>query len=276
MPVEPNLHDLFRSATESEHPADDAIDAKAVIRRSRRRRLPAQLGVGSVFTLAIAGVGVAGITGMQGLGGGNGGSQDGAVGAYSPAQEATPNGASSPVRGATPDLLEGGTAAPSTIDGDIKRASADKINFCGAPLAEVSPHPSGLELTVDFPDAKVGAERVEGMVTLSNNGTETVRGSSAVSPAVTLSQEGITLWHSNGPMIAMAIEVELAPGESHEYPAWFTPVICTVEDDAAESFRPDLPAAPAGEYQLSAAIDFVMGSDAELIVGPLGTVTLHG
>src|SRR5690606_3344783 len=63
MPTDAELRTLFR---ESSAPAA-TIDATTVIRRSRRRRLPQQLGVGSALTLAVAGIGVASITGLQGL-----------------------------------------------------------------------------------------------------------------------------------------------------------------------------------------------------------------
>ena len=47
-----------------------------------------------------------------------------------------------------------------------------------------------------------------------------------------------------------------------------------VEDDTAEAFRSDLPAAPAGQYQVSAAIDLMGEFDADLVTGPAQTVTL--
>src|SRR5690606_3121408 len=63
MPTDAELRTLFR-----ELPAPDAsINPTAIIRRSRRRRLPQQLGVGSVLTLAVVGIGFASITGLQGL-----------------------------------------------------------------------------------------------------------------------------------------------------------------------------------------------------------------
>jgi len=120
----------------------------------------------------------------------------------------------------------------------------------------------------------VGASSVDGIVTMTNEGTETVSGTTASSAAITLSQDGIVLWHSNGPTNMMAAVVDLAPGESMEYAASFVPVVCTVDDDLAESFRDDLPAAPAGEYQVSAAIDLSTDSSAELITGPASTITL--
>lgn len=59
-----------------------------------------------------------------------------------------------------------------------------------------------------------------------------VFGSSPASPSMTLSQHGVVLWHSNGPAPALAALVDLAPGASLTYQAWFEPVRCTGEDDA--------------------------------------------
>lgn len=63
MPTDAELRTLFRDA-----PAPEVqIDTAAVIRRSRRRRIPQQLGAGSVLTLAVAGIGVAGVSGLQAI-----------------------------------------------------------------------------------------------------------------------------------------------------------------------------------------------------------------
>jgi hypothetical protein len=102
-----------------------------------------------------------------------------------------------------------------------------------------------------------------------------VTGYTAASPAITLAQNGVVIWHSNGPMIEMAREVTLAPGESLDYAAAFSPVICGVEDDLGESFRDGLPEAPAGDYQVSAAIDLMGDFNADLITGPSQTITLR-
>ncbi|WP_213813967.1 hypothetical protein [Glaciihabitans sp. dw_435] len=256
MPAEPNLHDLFRAESDS---TTGSIDTQSVIRRSRRRRLPAQIGVGSVFTLAIAGVGVAGITGVRNLG--NSG------GSASTASDSSVSATDSPM------TAEG---APTGSSAGAKRAPASRINLCGGTLAEVAPSDSGLVLTTHFSDAAVGAKSVAGIVTLTNTGTATVKGWTGPTPTVTLSQKGIVLWHSNGPEIALGVQVDLAPGESMDYKTTFTPVVCGVEDDTAESFRDDLPAAPAGVYQLSAAMDVSSDDtgDALLVTGPLSNITL--
>ena len=274
MPVEPNLSDLFRSAT----PPTAAINTSDVIRRSRRRRLPARIGAGSVVGLAVVGISVAGITGLKGITGGSAASsdsaaiessEDGDMGTYSDGGALGTNDA----RSGPADSSEFGT--PDGTTGGISRAPAEKINLCGGPVAEVAPNERGLELTVQFPDASAGTESVTGEVTLTNTGAKTVTGYTAASPALTLAQNNMVIWHSNGPMIMLAVDVNLAPGESMVYPATFTPVVCGVEDDLGDGFREDLPAAPAGQYQLSAVIDLMGETTVELITGPAATVTLN-
>lgn len=239
------------------------IDVDAVIRRARRRRRPAQIAVGGGATLAVGAIVIGGASLLR-----------------TPSVATTADSASAPeaMSSSTSDVarVPASDAAGGTSLGGIKRAPAEKLNLCGGPLAEVAPAASGLVLTTDFPDAAAGTESITGSVTLTNTGDTHVYGSTAASPAITLSQDGITLWHSNGAMIDMAAMVDLAPGESMTYSATLVPVICGVEDDTAEEFRADLPAAPAGEYQVSAAIDLIDAADAnELVTGPLQTITLH-
>ncbi|GAB2462237.1 hypothetical protein HD599_000939 [Conyzicola lurida] len=254
MASEPNLRDLFRGTEPGR-----SIDTKEVIRRSKARRLPAQIGIGGVFTLAIGGLGVAGI---QAVGGSQSASDSSAISSAADEPRSTPE---------TFAETDGGSEA--STDG-IKRAPADRINLCGGTLAEVAPSQTGLVLTASFPDAPVGTDPVVGTVTLTNTGTTAVTGYTSPTPAITLSQNGIVLWHSNGPTIMMIQDVDLAPGESLELAASFTPVVCTVDDDLAEAFDTDLPAVAAGEYQLSAAADITVDDNAELVTGPAQTVRI--
>jgi hypothetical protein len=281
MPVEPNLSDLFHAAS----PPSSPLDAQEIIRRSRRRRLPARIGAGAAMGLAVVGIGVAGMTGLGNMSFGTAAS-DSAIssessgdevmgtneGSGNPGTEQPGDAGAEPLSG--PGAEQFGLEGP-TSSGGISRAPADKVNLCGGPVAEIAPNERGLELTVHFADATVGEASVTGEVTLTNNGTETVTGYTAASPAITLAQNNMVVWHSNGPMIMLAVDVNLAPGESMVYPATFSPVVCSVEDDLGESFRDDLPAAPAGQYQVSAAIDLMGESIAELVSGPAATVSLN-
>ena len=264
MATEPNIRDLFRAG---HTPTGRPIDTDAVIRRSKRRRLPAQLGVGGVATLAIGGIGV---VALQNL--------DSSVSPASIMSESSSDESGSAYDGFFAPAQEGGARDAardgSTEYGTVKRAPADRINLCGGALAEVAPSATGLVLTPSFPDAAAGSGGVEGTVTLSNTGSTTVTGYSAASPAITLSQNGVVLWHSSGPTVQMIRDISLAPGESLQYTASFTPVVCSVDDDSAEAFRTDLPPVAAGEYQLSAAADISVDGIAELVTGPTQTVRI--
>jgi hypothetical protein len=244
--TEPNLRHLFDAPQPT-----SVIDVESVVRRSRARRLPKVLGVTGVSVLAIGGLVFGGV---QILG-----------------VPAASNTAGSAPAADSPMMSEAGDAGLS--DG-TKRTAAEYLNLCEAPVAEVTPSPTGLMLSVAFPDAPSGSTVVEGTVTMTNTGTSTLTGYTAAAPVITLAQGGVVLWHSNGPTTQEAREVALAPGESMDYAASFSPVVCAAEDDSRESFRTDLPPASAGQYQVSAAIEFMGDFDAELISGPASTVTL--
>ncbi len=258
MSTESDLKDLLAQANPTLRP----VDLSRVLRRSSRRRVAQKAAVGSATTLAVAGIGFAGFTGIRGLG------------------QSTTAGSASTAN--APDSRGGSTSLESSATGgSSKRAPAEKINLCGGGLAEVAPNSSGLVLTTRFGPASVSAEQVAGTVTLTNTGTERITGSTAASPAITLSKDGIVLWHSNGPTIGMAALVDLAPGASLTYQAFFVPVRCAIEDDSAASFRADLPRVAPGEYQISAAIDLsrqspdgaLLGTD--LVTGPVSPVILR-
>jgi hypothetical protein len=264
MATESNLRDLLKAA---DGDTWAPIDTRSVIRRSKARRLPMQIGVGGVFTLAIGGIGIAGLQGFspQMMSG----SPESSV--ASDESPTTPREEAGPLVGGQDS---GAVGAEDAAGGGISRAPAEKINGCGSPLAEIAPSATGLVLTAAFPEAPAGSASIEGTVTMTNTGTETVEGYTPATPAVTLSRDGTVIWHSNGPTIQMIREVRLAPGESLTYAASVTPVVCGTEDETAGQFRDDLPAAPAGDYQVSAAIDLTVGERIELVSGPLAPLRL--
>ena len=233
------------------------LDAEDIIRGARHRRLPKLIGFGSVATLAVVGISVVGFNVIQ-------------------LPQSAIMSASDSSGGAESNSMP---QAP-TFGYDLLRAPADKVNLCGGLLAEVTPSETGLVLTTNFPaSAPADGQPLTGTVTLTNTGSERVTGTTAASPAVTLSKDGLTLWHSNGPMIALAVLVDLEPGESMDYPASLTPVECGAEDKLADGFRDNLPALPVGDYQVSAVIDLVpdpIGSgESQRVAGPLQTVSLR-
>lgn len=260
MPSEEDLRDLF-AASRIARPIVHRIDSGKVIASSRARRLPKRLAVGAIGTLAVAGIVAVSLPALL------------------------------PQRSAISTRSEG-VAAPSAEAFDtITRAPADRRGLCAGVVTDPVPSLSGLRLDLEFPaTAPIGTDPVQGVVRLTNTGTETVTGTTAASPAVTLSQDGIVLWHSNGPTTDLGVAVELAPGQSIQYPASFTPVRCDVQDEETGSFRADLPAVSAGRYDLSAAIDFVPAASIQqqegqqqpaqqqqldLVTGPLSPIALE-
>ena len=241
MPSENDLRDLFASTE-----APNTLDARRIITRSRARRLPKQLAAGSIGALAVVGVVVLGVQITQ---------------------------LPSPVSMTAGEAFDSSAPAPEIAP--LKRAPADKVNLCTGTLAEIAPSQYGLRLDVAFPaSAPVGTEPVAGTVRLTNTSDREVVGTTPATPAITLSRDGVVLWHSNGPTIMMLQDVTLAPGESLDYAASFTPVVCAVEDDSAEAFRDDLPAVAPGEYQVSAATDVTVDGNAELVTGPTRSVRI--
>ena len=263
MSAESDLKKMFRETG----PSLGQIDISLVLRRSSRRRVAQQVAVGSATTLAVAGIGVAGFTGIRGLGP--------STGSGSASSAAAPD-ANRPDAN-RPEATGGSTAT----DGRLTRAPAGKINLCGGTLSEVAPNAAGLVLTTSFEPADAAADRVSGTVTLTNSGSEHIKGTSAVAPTIILSKEGIVRWHSNGSMAAMGALVDLAPGASMTYQESFQPVTCAVEDDSTVSFRDNLPHVAAGAYQVSAALDLSRenadGSflSTDLVTGPTSEVTLR-
>lgn len=253
------------------------IDVEAVRARAdatRRNRRVGFAGVGLVAVLAVAGVGTW-------LGGPSGQFTTAAGGSLADTPtsslESSPDGAGSAAS-------EGG-AAPrdqSPFGSDTKLASPEKINACGTQLAEpstVTEGPaadSGLSIAVSFPaEASVGAASVAGEVIVTNVSDATVNGSTQALPVVALAGDGVTVWHTNGPMIDLARIIALKPGESMALEASFTPVRCDSTDEE-NGFRENLPALPAGPYTVSALVPFYSDAgDAAYIISEPAAITLR-
>jgi hypothetical protein len=250
------------------------LDADEIVRRSRRRRAPRQALVGGAAVLAVGAIVAVGGFGVFGSGGGGSdGSGSADSGSSVTSMSGSSGGESVEVPDSPPFAAPDAAQAP-TSDG-IGRAPADRINLCEGTLAEVAPSTTGLELVPHFPATASADGTVSGTVTMTNTGESTFSGSTAAFPAITLSQDGVVVWHSNGPTAMVAATVRLAPGESMDYPATFEPVRCTVADDSAESFRADLPPLEPGEYEASALIDISAGGALQLVSGPSRTISLE-
>jgi hypothetical protein len=168
----------------------------------------------------------------------------------------------------------GESPAPSATS--TAGTTAATLNRCAGKLAPEVGRTAGLELTAFFDDAYRSDDSITGTVTLTNTTTARVTGTTGATPIVTLSRNGRVLWHTNGAMITMAAEVDLAPGASMTYPASFSPVECAPQDEADNAFRENLPRVPVGRYDVSAAIDLTRDDGTSvLITGPLTRIRIR-
>lgn len=263
MPTESELRDALRKGAE----APGRLDAEAVIRGSRARRRPRQLVLGSAAVLAVVGFCYAGITAI-------------------PWPQAALMAASEDVGEASTgyDLAvpQSSSSATDPVTGAPQPGSALSANRCGLPSVEAGASSSGLLLTTDFPlTAAANGLPVEGVVTLENTGEQRVVGLTAAQPVIVLSRDGVTVWHTTSGSLSVGTLVDLAPGQSKQYPASFTPVLCTEEDEDALSFPVDLPPLGTGTYRVRALLDLVPLASArdaagELVGGPGQDVALVG
>ena len=247
MPSDSELRRRFREGTQPR----DQIDVDAVLRRVRARRRPrvAIAAAGSVLAIAAIAVPAAIVTSMP-----TATSTDSALIAQAPEAE----------------------SGAADSDAAMSRAPAEKLNRCAAPVAEVAPLANGLVITAEPVIAAATDRSIPVTVTLTNGGTESLLGTTGSRPALTLSRDGVTLWHTNGPSDMMARIVDLGPGESMTYQTTFEPLVCGAADESLEAFPADLPPAGPGTYQLSAAIDLSHddGSALDLVTGPVVDVIL--
>lgn len=253
MPIDDELHTLLGPAD-----APNRLDAQRIVARSRTRRRPKRAIAATMGALALAGVTVLAVQTTQGF----------PPSVTSIAEDMAGD------RAAEADS----PAAPSESFESVGRAPADKVNLCSGPLAQVAPSQSGLMLSLDFPQtASLDDGLITGTVTMTNTTDARVTGFTSSSPAITLSQDGTVLWHSNGPMTAEAEVIDLDPGETVEYSAFFVPVGCGVDDDLADTFRSDLSPVVPGTYDLTAAIDFTDDATqfVDLVTGPATSIELR-
>jgi hypothetical protein len=255
MPSDSELRRRFREGTQPR----GQIDVDAVLRRARARRRPRVVvaAAGSVVAIAAIAVPAVVITSF------------GSTGASVTSSEYGPE--------AAPEAA-GGAADSDAADSDaaLSGPGAEHLNPCSGPVTEFPPADGGLVISAAPVTAAAGARSIPVTVTLTNTGDVGILGTTASRPALTLSRDGVTIWHTNGPSDMSARIVDLGPGESMTYETVFEPLVCGPEDDALEAFRPGLPAAGPGTYLLWAAIDVIHddGSATELVTGPAVAVTL--
>lgn len=205
-------------------PGASDIDVAEATRRSRARRLPAQLAVGAAAVVLVLGVGVAAVDGLA-L----------APPSFIAADGARDESAEQPGGGDS----TGGEAAPSApvarCDASVDDAVGDEGEAAGMP---------GLRLEIELPErAEAGGDAIEGTIRIVNDGSRRVTGTASAPPTVVASRDGVARWTSAAGAAAgsTTIEFDLEPGESIALPVRVRLVAC----DAAA-------APPPGEYELSA------------------------
>ena len=254
MATESDLRDLLQGPDPE---GRATIDVEAVLRRARARRRPRAIAATTVGALALVGV-------------------------LTPVVLISQQAAKQQSVMVAEDA-GGGSEAPTAGDNAFATMpSATTLNTCGAPLVEL-PSANGLVLEVTPVAATAGSADIPIEVTLRNDGSTTLIGSTATTPVITFSRDGVVLWHTSGSLDASGVRVDLAPGESMTYATTFEPLICTVDDESqaeesdSDGLREDLPAAGAGTYRLSAAIDFIPddGMGPVLVTGPPASAELE-
>ncbi|MHA6668854.1 hypothetical protein ACX3O0_08280 [Homoserinimonas sp. A447] len=247
MPTDAELRSLFHDAAFHNAAAPVAsLDAAAIIRRSKRRRLPQQVGAGSVLTLAVAGIGVASLNGLQGLAP-MGASQTMADAPASESSEESGQGAD----GAVP-WMDSGTSLRQTS--------------CDVPVADGRVD-EALEITPVFSTVAPTGEAVVGTLNLTNTGSLRIVGVAA-NPTVTLVRHGERILYSDRG--ATETRVDLAPGESISLSFSFDAFQCDAEGGATGA------ALEAGAYTLSAEVELRPDAGpSRLVSGPVSAITLR-
>lgn len=233
MPTDPDLRDAeLRTLFHGASAPPSSLDAASIIRRSKRRRVPQQLGAGSVLTLAVAGIGVAGFTGLRGL---------------------APMSASDSVADGPMGVSESGPFSGAESAPTQERAACEAGGDIEADFRD------GLEVASSFPATASTGQLVRGSLTLTNTGTEPVNGD-VFDSMVALSRDGVQDVHHN--VSTDDTSVELAPGESTTLAFAFNATACET---------PATPLEP-GEYELSAVIKLTSKNGPILSIGGQASV----
>lgn len=232
MPTDTDLRALFRDIPTPK----STIDTEAVIRRSKRRRLPQQLGAGSALTLAVAGIGVASINGIRAAAPMS--ASDMAGTSPTSVSEGAPFSEGAPIPGADSSVPE---RQVSCEVGGLDDAAVD----------------TDLRVGVRFPAAAPTGGSVAGAITLTNSSAEPISGV-AVAPAVSVTGPGTQLTHSD--RSANTTPVSLGAGESIALEFSFEAVACEPGGRAGASLN-------AGEYELAATVTFLPEHGQAIVVG---------
>lgn len=262
---DPNgIRDGLKRAADGAAPR--AIDLDAVLTASRARRRSgrtAVVGAGSAAATLLAVGGL--VMGLQGTG-----LLSTTAGSDSDSDSDSASIAESPMQ-----------AREESADGfasDASLAPPEKVNPCGAPVAKATDAAAGSLSVAVEPIAVVSTGRVgSARVTVTNPGPATVAGEVRIAPAMTIADDGVTVWHSNGAVSPATIPVALTPGESIQLEGLVEAVSCTAAEETAEAFPPGLAPLTPGAYGVTAVVVFVADGTSvpEYLIAPLAPLTVE-
>jgi hypothetical protein len=234
-----------------------AIDVDEVLQRSRARRrsrrTAALSGVGAVAAvLAVGGL----VLGLQRV--------SGPTTAQAPAFESAESAE------VAPDAAAGGTADDAS---GTRLMAPELVNRCGAQVAtptDAATSPLAVAVTPPVAAVPPGSEALA-TVTITNTGPDTVSGDVRGTPALTVAEAGITVWHSSVGVDVLPSPITLAPGESTTLEAAFEARGCAASDDLGDGLPTDLPPLLPGGFAVGAVVSFTDASDGSItyLVSPL-------
>jgi len=252
-----DLGRALRDDAEANAPRASAINVNAVISAARARRRPRQWAVGTLSLVAVLGLG--GI----------------AVAATTPpvliAASESAGGDQQPLSDESV-TAEGGISAPSANTPDSSDQRVGDLLGCGVVAPATVQESGGLApggLTLELriaPAALASADLIDGVVVLTNTGTEIVTIFSRTEAVGVLAQAGIVV--GDGAIrTAVGLEFQLAPGESRELPVRIPIDACDLANSAPLA---------AGDYTVIALLE-VAGSTSgpiEIVMAPAAAVRL--
>jgi hypothetical protein len=237
------------------------IDTRAVARGARRRRLPAQLGVGAAAIALVAGFGGVAIAGMPGLVG-----SDGSLSASDRAEEDASGGAEPLARPHTDEDVG------DDLGGSDGETMWDVLR-CGEPLPPIG-HTGDDRLRLELAPLD-GNATVDGEMTvtgtMTNVSSERLEVQTATHLAVGLARDGVVIW-STVAMDSAALVPTLEPGASQVYTGFLELVDCGGTDPEA-SIRSGSPLAGAGAYEVVAALDVRQLDGSDYLTGTIVVIS---
>lgn len=254
---DPGLREGLRQAADAAAPRPIDVDAVLAASRGRRRaRRTAALGVTATAAVLLAAGGIA--IAVNGLG----------------PYAASDSALTSESAGTAP---EAGPGAAGDDAAGIRLAAPEKVNLCGAPVAAATDaSATGLIVAVEPPTTVAPGATVEVRVSVTNAGPSRVTGELRAAPALTVADDGVTRWHTNGVVSDEFLPVDLEPGASVELEGPVTAVACSEADELGAAFAEGLPGLAPGGYAVSAIVMFTdaqTGATAYL-VSPLAPIAV--